>query len=168
MVFGGQFSTHPLTQRDKAFYTLSHLPTPKPLLDMFPFDDANFNGPNFSGSNFDGFSSEYAKSTYQELDNSFAGSWSGDANGQHGVELDPFGLGPALFPEPYSQTIPSGSREPISIPSYWNATGPYEGSTVLDTAPDTLSSSFEKMFPPVNSLPGTGKSHRGNLDRFVQ
>jgi len=130
---------------------------------MFPFDNTNFSSSNFGGFNFNGFSSG-AKSTYHEFDNNnFAGNWSGavETRPSHPmVELDPFGL-PGGLPTTRSQ-------EPIPGPSYWNPAGPYEGSVALDTAPDTVSNFFETMFPPVSGLPGTGKSHRRNLGRFVR
>ena len=135
---------------------------------MFPFGNTNFNGSNFSGFGY-GFNSNQTMPAHVDFDNnSFAGDWSDGVSTQPSnpaAELDPFGLGPIAFPEAYPQAGPSRSQDPISGPSYWEAAAPYEGSTVLDTAANALSYSYETMFPPTNSLPGTGKSHHENLDR---
>jgi hypothetical protein len=135
---------------------------------MFPFGNTNFNGSNFSGFGY-GFNSNHKISAYMDFDNNnFAGDWSGGVNTEPSnpaAELDPFGLGPIAFPEAYPQAGPSRSQDLISGPSYWEAAAPYEGSTVLDTAANTLSYPYETMFPPTNSIPGTGKSYRENLDR---
>ena len=138
---------------------------------MFPFDDSNFDGSDFSGFNFDGFDFQNAKPTYLEFDNNSTGNWSGGVNAEYqdtDVQLDQFGLGPATYPESCLQG-PSGFRAPITTPSYWDAAGPYEGSTVLPAiASTTLSNPFETTLPPVDGLAGTGKPHHKNPYRFVR
>ena len=157
-------STSPTLQTSR---TLSELPIPQPILDMSPFDGSGFRDSNLSRFNFGRFNSTRKNPLTSSL--TTTSPTIGPGGGQHRAlalrrPTRSFQAGASCLPRAllasWSQRVPRKSSDQ-------GTAGPYEGPKVLTAkTSNTPSNSFETIASLVDSLAGTGKSHRRNPHKF--